>query len=264
MGRRLPTVVLHPGIVERLRAEDLGTTWQTRLLEAGLLTTAPVHGGEEWSPARALTGIGRDHADLVDTEDRIRAIEVHKPFRSGEVHRGLPVSMLVSLWALTNVIGSLAWGVAVAALGWGGMAIAGLGYMLWFDRRKRSMLAALARELGWRRTDLVAAVEAVFSRSFVARVGGRLLVCEPHRTWCASRLLALPRPAPDDVELIALREDLASMAEELERSREAALADPPQGWVDLSIDVADLVARLDAAGHPPFVPRQELEKLLRG
>ncbi len=257
-------VDLHPGIVERLRAEALGETWQTQLLEAGLLTTVARPQGDGWSPTGALREIAEELAGLLACEGRITATEVHKPFRTGAVHPGVPITIFVSVWVLINFIGSVFWGLGIAAIGWGALALAGLGYVLWFDQRKRALLAELDREKQARRAALVEGVRAIFSRSFVAWTGRRLVVCEPHRIWAAARLLALPRPASGDRELAGLRDDLAAVEAGREAALEAALADAPDDWTDLSVDMRDLLGRLREAGHPPFVPRQRLEALLAG
>ena len=255
-------VDLHPSIIERLRAEDLGETWQRQLLEAGLLATVPSPRGQGWSPQGAVRELAGDLAALLDCEARIRAVEVHKPFTGGAVHPGLPITIGFSFWAAANFVSSAVIGVGLTAVAWGALGLVGLIYAVWFFRKKAALLEALDLELRRVRVRLVQDVEEVFGRSFVARIGRRLLTCEPHRIWAAGRLQALPRPGRADEELTSLRRDLQELAEAQEAGLRAAIAEPPEAWVDLSADIRDLVDRLAEGGHPAPATRQQLEALL--
>ena len=257
-----PVVHLHASLLERLRAEDSAAIWQRNLLDAGLLVTPPPFDGHGWCPGRGLRDVARSLDALIVCEDRVTAVEVHKPFRSGAVHPGVPAAMIVVAWSLANLVGSKLWGIWIAAIGFGALALAGLAYMLWFDREKRRLLDALKAERDRLRAGLVADVEGLLRRSFVARAGGRLLLCEPHRIWAETRLLALPRPVGEARELSALRSELEQLVAGQRARQDAALAAPPAVWIDLGVDVGPLARRLAEAGHRPPDARRALEGML--
>jgi len=270
----LRRVDLDPGILRGVDVEVSVDRRSERLLAGGYLTEPGPEPTEPDHPATALVAVRRHLWDLRAAEDQLLAVRVHKPFRTGAVQGGvvfaIPASVLLVAKIFVARAGdsvldrffAIAFGFMAGWVGWGLIALVGLAYVVWFDRKKRRLLDVWGIEHERARRLLIDAVSDLCRRSFVATVGRSLVRSRPHLAWAeaarAAVLAELRRrggkrgvKGPDDAwgaRARALDEALQGACEAAKTGFDALTAAPPAGWAEdeLTIEVAPLMAEMVA------------------
>lgn len=258
--------VLRISALLQLDPKDSTDRWHGLFLEAGLLSTVP---GE---PSR-----GSPQADLRDARERLLQLQAlehqlaHASAKVGGFGNNMPLWAWMSVLVLPllllqltrcgqtaeDKILAVGAGIALAA----GVALAGLGWVVALElqarKRRRERIEALRARIDPLRASLGQAAARVLTRSFVARLGNRLVVCTPHGEWLTHAAAAVTRSAgglgENAAALGALAAELREAAAGIERSVQGLLRDPPDDWSDqgLNAEVDPWLERLEALEVPP-------------
>jgi len=241
-------VTLRTKAMARLDPKESTDRWHALFLESGLLTTVP----ETLRPGTPLTL-------LRDARDRLlglQALEIelrkavapvggfgnHAPIWAWLV---IPATTAIGWWISDLGDGVEDQQMLYGAAFWvaGVIAAGGLGWVLLYEWRARRERKARITQLQGRvapLTDgLAPAARAVFTRSFVARAGARLVVHTPHLEWmkhctaAARRGLGEHPAGAGEIETLIteLECETATVQQALHRLLEA----PPEDWSDAGL-----------------------------
>ncbi len=288
MDAPLRRVDLDPGILRGVDVDVPADRRHERLLAGGYLTEPGGEPPEPDHPATAIVAIRGRLMELMAAEDRILAIRVHKPFRSGAVQGGvvfaIPASVLLVAKLFLMRAGdtmvdrffAVVFGFAAGWIGWGFIGLIGLAYVVWFDRKKRRLLDVWGIEEERARRLLIDTVRDLCARSFVARVGRSVVRSRPHLAWAeaarAAVLAELRRRGgsrgvrgPDDDwgrRATALADELKGDIARVGARFEALAAAPPDTWTSdgVEVDFPRLAAEMEALQ----VRRTEAERSFAG
>ena len=258
-------VTLRTKALLRLDAKESTDRWHALFLETGLLTTV-TRAPEPDSPVRLLLAARDTLVELEATEVQLEEARApvggfgnHAPTWAWVAALAVPV-ISWQLTALGETSEEMLWAFGFGV--WTAMAIAiiGLGWVGWLElrarREQREAVAALEARITTLRAGLAPSARAVLSRSFVARVGPRLVVSTPHLAWlhsctAAARRALAERAATDEIR--ALIDQLEALARQVEAAKAALLELPPESWSSdgLEPELLGLRTRAQALGVKP-------------
>ncbi len=258
-----PPIELRTEALSDLDPRDTAEAIRALFLEAGLLSTLPDD-----------TPVGSPLADLRRARDQLfTLLRYEEELREASAPVGgfgtqapwwtwfvVPAVFLVT-WRVSACGDGVeqeqlafAHGLSVAAV----FALLCLGYIGKLELRARKhraeRVAELEEQIRDARRELVPFARTALSRSYVARVGPRLVVSTPHLTWLHASADAALRGARGreraEGALSELVRELEAEAKAAERALRALLNEPPEHWSDrgLAPELAGYRARLTELG----------------
>ncbi len=259
-------VTLHTKVLAKLDPEESTDRWHALFLESGLLTTVPdtLEPGTPLSLLRGardqLLGLQAAETELLSATAPVGGFGNHAPTWAWLV---VPAIYIFG-WCLSAVgSGVEDQQLLFGAVLWvsGAIATVGLGWVLMFEWRargeRRARITRLQRRIAPLTDGLAPAARAVFSRSFVARAGNRLVVHTPHLAWLKHSSAAARRGLGDHpagaTEIRALITELESETASVQAALDRLLQDPPNDWSDagLAPELAGYRRRMARLGVTP-------------